>query len=1011
MRLLRLLLAASLIGCGGADSPPTGPSDQPTSVPTTILLAPSALTFQSFGDTVRIVATIRDQQGHEMSGVNSTWTASDPSVASVTSGGLVAAVGNGTATITVKAGAADANASVTVAQVPHSLVLSTDTLVFAAVGDTASLEVTAFDAGGSPIVGASPTWSSSSTQIASVSPSGRVTAAGPGVTIVTAAVGAVTGTVVVVVNPPVASLTLSAVPETLHVRDTTALSAVGRDEDGNVLDDLDFLWTSSDTSVASVTGGGVVVGRRRGTTQISVRAGNAVSSADLTVIQPVVSASIEGLPDRPRVGDAAQLTARALDRDGFVVQDAVVAWSSTDPTVAQVSAQGQLSTVGVGRANIVLSVEGVTARHTLRVRQALVQVSVGNWERVGPVRIPGITGYVDSGKIQAVAFDPDDPQVLFIGGGVGSGDAGPYTEAGAFRSRDGGKTWTRIDTGLGSLSINQIFTHSTLAGAILVGTEEDGIYRSGDEGDHWTRVYGGNNWPQSTASDFGVLGDELLAATGVGILSSGDRGRTWKVSYPGGSDPFRVLEVQGDLAVAASTGGEVVEKTGSTDWRIIKARTGRTVNSIAISRTNPDDISIVQVTATGPAKVFGTTNGGATWVEENSCNTACTIEYDDSGRLWLGCGEGLMKKVNGSWTAVPGHFASPGKPAWDIRRLQAAPGGRLLVGSDQGMFSMDLGTGVFSELTANLAVSILFSAAVHGSTFLTTIQDFSPLTSFDGGGTWDQRATQGLGAGPAVGEGGTARINPGDSKYCYVFTGSGLQVSSDNCHTFRWVEPTGLGNGSYVQPGPRGIIAFDPNDPARVYASARTGVYRSLDHGWTMTHLTWPFTNVTVVAVRPGDSSQILVGGAFGLSRSTDGGMSWAPVALPDTDYPEVIAFNPGDPDEVLIGTNRGIFYGGGLLRSEDGGATFVRNNGSGLPPTGHQGGYIQQISFGPGGGLVVATSGGLFASGDQGDSWSRVGPSPATVFVSDVSWADGYLYVTTYGQGLLRAPVSIARK
>ena len=88
---LLTVLLVNLAGCGGTTDP---------SVATSVTLSPTTLSFSSLGDTEQLTATVRDQDGATISGASITWTSSSSSVASVSSTGLVAAVADGTATIT-----------------------------------------------------------------------------------------------------------------------------------------------------------------------------------------------------------------------------------------------------------------------------------------------------------------------------------------------------------------------------------------------------------------------------------------------------------------------------------------------------------------------------------------------------------------------------------------------------------------------------------------------------------------------------------------------------------------------------------------------------------------------------------------------------------------------------------------------------------------------------------------------------------------------------------------------
>lgn len=134
-----------------------------------------------------------------MSGQTVTWTATDEGVASVSSGGLTTAVGNGTATIDATSGSVTAAVSVTVQQLADTVAVSPDPVVLGGAGSTATASALVLDAGGNEIVAAVVTWSLDEPSVATVSNAGVVLGVAPGLTMVTATADAVVGTATVIV--------------------------------------------------------------------------------------------------------------------------------------------------------------------------------------------------------------------------------------------------------------------------------------------------------------------------------------------------------------------------------------------------------------------------------------------------------------------------------------------------------------------------------------------------------------------------------------------------------------------------------------------------------------------------------------------------------------------------------------------------------------------------------------------------------------------------------------------
>ena len=171
-----------MAACGDSTAPP------PPSVPTSVAVTPSSLDFESFTDTAQLTATVRDQQGAALGGVTVTWESSAPDVATVSPSGLVTSVGNGSATVTARAGAATGSAAVSVEQVARSLAFlsAADSLM---VGDSIRMSAEALDGAGVVVTEAALEWTSSDPSIVRVTVDGWVFARIPGIVEITVALG------------------------------------------------------------------------------------------------------------------------------------------------------------------------------------------------------------------------------------------------------------------------------------------------------------------------------------------------------------------------------------------------------------------------------------------------------------------------------------------------------------------------------------------------------------------------------------------------------------------------------------------------------------------------------------------------------------------------------------------------------------------------------------------------------------------------------------------------------
>ncbi len=210
-----LAVVAMLVGsCSPSQciDTPLAPCQDEPSTPATVTVSPGSLTLSSLTETRQLGATVADQGGVTLPSAQVNWSSSLGSVATVSTTGLVTAVGNGTAVITASTGAVSGQATVTVAQVPATLEVTPDSVVLSGAGAMTSLGTSAADAGGSVIADPDLTWSSSDEAVATVDAEGVVTAIAEGVAeIVARATSASTVTDRVVVRV-YAALSVSAVP-------------------------------------------------------------------------------------------------------------------------------------------------------------------------------------------------------------------------------------------------------------------------------------------------------------------------------------------------------------------------------------------------------------------------------------------------------------------------------------------------------------------------------------------------------------------------------------------------------------------------------------------------------------------------------------------------------------------------------------------------------------------------------------------------------------------------------
>jgi hypothetical protein len=177
-----------------------------------------------------------------------------------------------------------------------------------AISGSIQYSAEALDRNGDPVPGQSFTWTSSAPGVATVDATGRVTGVAQGNAVITAAVGSISGTrPVEVLPPPVATVEVSPAEFEIQRGEERTLEVTLRDAQGEVLQGRTVTFTSSNTSVASVTSQGVVRGLSAGTATIRVRSEGREGTSQVTVTagaEPIITAIT---PSVLREGDDAIL--------------------------------------------------------------------------------------------------------------------------------------------------------------------------------------------------------------------------------------------------------------------------------------------------------------------------------------------------------------------------------------------------------------------------------------------------------------------------------------------------------------------------------------------------------------------------------------------------------------------------------------------------------------------------------------------------------------------------------
>ena len=321
------------------------------------------------------------------------WSSSNPAIAWMGTGGSVATVRSGTATITATLNGVSGSTSLTVTPATLMSIELTPPNPSFANGLTLQLVATGIYSDNSTHdLTSAVTWGSSSSAVASVSNSagsaGLVTALSPGSTMVTAALGGISSNMTLTVTTAtLVSIGVTPMNSTLPNGLTAALKATGVFTDHSTHDVTSTVtWSSSAPAVASIDNAptsGLVSALSLGTAQLTATLGSISGSTTLTVSAAAL-VSIGVTPANPGLaqGLKAQFKATGTYTDSSTQDLTVTAlWSSSNPGLASVSNasgfEGLATALGTGAVTVTAAMGTIQGSTTLNVTPAtLVSIAV-----------------------------------------------------------------------------------------------------------------------------------------------------------------------------------------------------------------------------------------------------------------------------------------------------------------------------------------------------------------------------------------------------------------------------------------------------------------------------------------------------------------------------------------------------------------------------------------------------------------------------------------------------------
>jgi uncharacterized protein YjdB len=350
------------------------PNTPVTTVPEELRLQPASTSVVA-GNNVSFTATYFNNQGVQAplpaSGI--VWSSSNDAVATINQQGVATGIAQGQVTVTITYNnniRATALLTVTPSTVPERITVTSASNTIIA-GTTTTLTTTYFNNQGQQAAPPNAiSFTSSNTAAATVNNLGVVTGIAAGSTTITASLNATTtATIVITVTGSQERLVMSPGSANIMVSGTQAFTLTYFNNTGQSAPvPTGVIWSSSATTIATVTQTGVVTGIGAGTATITAAVNGISSSATVTVTANTTIATITLTPStfvEVTPGTSATITATARDAAGNTINGVSFMFSSSGSATATVNNTGLVQGVAYGTVNITATAGGITSAPTM----------------------------------------------------------------------------------------------------------------------------------------------------------------------------------------------------------------------------------------------------------------------------------------------------------------------------------------------------------------------------------------------------------------------------------------------------------------------------------------------------------------------------------------------------------------------------------------------------------------------------------------------------------------------
>jgi photosystem II stability/assembly factor-like uncharacterized protein len=610
-------------------------------------------------------------------------------------------------------------------------------------------------------------------------------------------------------------------------------------------------------------------------------------------------------------------------------------------------------------------------------------------------------GLPDSHHIARIVIHPTDPETVYVAamGHLFSRNE----ERGVFRTRDGGKTWTKvlyIDDGTGAIDLVMnrkapdtlyaaMYEKHRTPWQLVLGGPGSGVHRTDDGGRTWRKVSGlpsgnvgriGLDISRRDPNQLTVIVENLNARSegmpgrvDACVASSGRGEAAAKTAKPGGA--------MGNEVYRSTDGGRTWRKTHGDGIDVAGSKAPYSFNQI---RTNPADPNHILVTSDG---MYESRDGGKTWTCDfmrSVFGDFRTIWWDeqDPQRIMLGSDGGVNVSYDGGRTAT--YF------------LNKRVGEVYAVGVD-----MDDPYNVYAGLQDHDS----WKGPSNGRNGRITLEDWVTV------GTQDGMYNQ---------------VDPADSRWVYNSYQTGGQRRLDQqTGTVAVIEPRRPAGAPALRYNWVTPLVLSPHNSRILYTGAQV-LFRSLDRGDSWQEISRdlttadpsrcglnsgyvPYCTLTSISESPVTPGVIWVGTDDGKVHVTqDHGAVWTDVTAqvaaaggPVDRYVSRVFASPHDAGTAFVAKNgfRNDDFRPFLFRTTDAGKSWT-SIASNLPASPINVVVQDRRNKDL---LIVGNDLGVWLSVNAGAEWVRLKGNLPTVAVHDLTVhpRENDLVIGTYGRGL----------